>query len=490
MIENDSKLSIEKSASGRRALVFNARNKNGIKIPQHLLRDTEPLLPELSELEVIRHYTLLSHKNFSLDANFYPLGSCTMKYNPRINEIVSSLKNFEDLHPLSDDACAQGTLELLYHLEKALCEICAMDATTLTPAAGAHGEFTGAAIVKAYFENKGEKQRVQIVIPDSAHGTNPATSSMLGFETVEIKSNEKGQIDIETLKKALSERTAMLMLTIPNTLGIFEADIEKIVSIAHNSGVVVYMDGANMNALIGILKPGDMGIDLMHLNMHKTFSTPHGGGGPGAGAICVKKYLEPFLPVPRVIKEKGMFRTKSDCPLSIGKIKSFFGNTAVLIKSYAYILSHSNDSLSEISKNAIINANYLLKKLGKLYPPHNREYCMHECVLSCPEELLKNQVRTLDVAKRLLDFGLHAPTVYFPLIVKEALMIEPTETESKETLDAFIQAMQKIYEEGKYHPETLKKAPINLATKRMDETFAARNPDLRWESKKTCSSKV
>lgn len=479
-------LSLEKSVRGRRALRFDVPEGAESGIPGKFLRKSPPLLPELSELDVMRHYTGLSLKDFSLDANFYPLGSCTMKYNPRINEIVSSFEEFENLHPLADDSCAQGTLEILRGLEKMICDICGMDAATLAPAAGAHGEFTGASMVKAYFAGKGEPGRNRIIVPDSAHGTNPATSFMLGFETVEIKSDEKGRIDLETLKKNLSGKTALLMLTLPNTLGIFETRIEEICRAVHEAGALVYVDGANMNALIGLAKPGDMGADLMHLNMHKTFSTPHGGGGPGAGAICVKKELVPFLPVPRVVEKNGAFALSDDFPLSIGKIKSFYGNTAVLLKAFAYLLTHSNETLGEIAKSAIINANYLLKKLSPFFPPHNDEYCMHECVLSCPEEFSKKGLRTLDIAKRLLDFGFHAPTVYFPLIVKEALMIEPTETESKETLDAFIKAMLQITKEGAKNPGNLKNAPLALEAKRMDETLAARSPNLKWEKPQPC----
>ncbi len=483
IMQDDSTLSIEKSIEGRRAIRFNKVEDDSISlnIPENLLRKTKPHLPQISELDTVRHFTRLSHRSFSLDTHFYPLGSCTMKYNPKINENISMFEGFSNLHPLAMDSSAQGTLEMLYDFDKILCEICGMDAMTLQPAAGAHSEFTGALIAKTYFEKKGENQRTEIIIPDSAHGTNPATAVMLGFTTVNIKSTSAGQIDLQALKAAVSDKTAILMLTVPNTLGIFEFEIEEIVRIAHKAGALVYMDGANFNALMGIIKPGNFGIDIMHLNMHKTFSTPHGGGGPGAGAIGVNKLLEEFLPYPRVIKEDDKFKIKEDYPHSIGKIKAYFGNVGVLLKAYAYLLMHSKETLGETAKNAIINANYLLKKLKKLYPAYCGDYCMHECVLNPSQDLTVNKVKTLDIGKRLLDYGFHAPTVYFPLIVHEAIMIEPTETESKETLDLFVDAMKKIYEEGKNNPEIVKTAPHSLCVKRLDEVAAARKPNIKWE---------
>ncbi len=484
IIRDDAALSIEKSVEGRRAIRFNKVEDKSLSldIPDNLLRKTKPLLPQLSELDAVRHFTRLSRRSFSLDTHFYPLGSCTMKYNPKINEDISMFEGFANLHPLAMDLSAQGTLEMLYDTEKILCEICGMDAMTLQPAAGAHSEFTGALIAKAYFEKKGESQRTEIIVPDSAHGTNPATAVMLGFKTINIKSTSGGQIDLNALKAALSDKTAILMLTVPNTLGIFEFEIEEINRLAHEAGALVYMDGANFNALMGIIKPGNFGIDIMHLNMHKTFSTPHGGGGPGAGAIGVNKLLEEFLPYPRIIEETGKFKIKEDYPRSIGKIKAYFGNTGVLLKTYAYLLMHSKETLGEIARNAIINANYLLKKLKKNYPAYCEDYCMHECVLTPGKDLLANKVRTLDIGKRLLDYGFHAPTVYFPLIVHEAIMIEPTETESKETMDLFIEAMEKIFQEGKINPELVKNAPHTLCVKRLDEVAAARKPDINWEN--------
>ncbi|MCG2726813.1 MAG: aminomethyl-transferring glycine dehydrogenase subunit GcvPB [Elusimicrobia bacterium] len=483
-MRDDSALSIEKSIEGRRAIRFNKINDDSISIdiPDNFLRKTKPHLPQLSELDAVRHFTKLSRRSFSLDTHFYPLGSCTMKYNPKINEDISMFEGFANLHPFCADSSAQGTLEMLYDAEKILCEICGMDAMTLQPAAGAHSEFTGALIAKAYFEKKGEKQRTEIIVPDSAHGTNPATAVMLGFNTVNIKSNADGQIDLAALKAAVSDKTAVLMLTVPNTLGIFEFEIEEITRIAHEAGALVYMDGANFNALMGIIKPGNFGIDIMHLNMHKTFSTPHGGGGPGAGAIGVTKLLEEFLPYPRIVKENDEFKIKEDYPNSIGKIKAYFGNVGVHLKAYAYLLMHSKENLGEVAKNAIINANYLLKKLKKIYPAYCDDYCMHECVLTPAKDLTANKVKTLDIGKRLLDYGFHAPTVYFPLIVHEAIMIEPTETESKETLDLFIEAMEKIFEEGKNNPQIVKTAPHTLCVKRLDEVAAARKPNVKWKN--------
>ncbi|MEA3306544.1 MAG: aminomethyl-transferring glycine dehydrogenase subunit GcvPB [Elusimicrobiota bacterium] len=485
MMQDEAALSIEKSVEGRRAVRFNKIEDNSLtlNIPDNLLRKTKPLLPELSELDAVRHFTRLSRRSFSLDTHFYPLGSCTMKYNPKINEDIAMIEGFANLHPLAMDASAQGTLEMLYDAEKTLCEICGVDAMTLQPAAGAHSEFTGALIAKAYFEKKGESQRTEIIVPDSAHGTNPATAVMLGFETVNIKSTSKGQVDLDALKNAVSDKTAILMLTVPNTLGIFEFEIEEIIRIAHEAGALVYMDGANFNALMGIIKPGKFNIDIMHLNMHKTFSTPHGGGGPGAGAIGVNKLLEEFLPYPRVIKENGKFKIKDDYPHSIGRIKAYFGNVAVLLKAYAYLLMHSRTTLGKTAKNAIINANYLLKKLKNLYPAYCEDYCMHECVLTPSKDLLDNKVKTLNIGKRLLDYGFHAPTIYFPLIVNEAIMIEPTETESKETLDLFVSAMGKIHEEGKNNPDLVKSAPHSLSVKKLDEVTAARKPNIKWDIK-------
>ncbi|MCM2267899.1 MAG: aminomethyl-transferring glycine dehydrogenase subunit GcvPB [Elusimicrobiales bacterium] len=475
----DNKLSIEKSDAGRRGLWCKNPLRAKAKIPANLRRKSPPRLPELSEFDVVRHFTRLSRLNFSVDTHFYPLGSCTMKYNPRFNEEAAALQGFAALHPLAHDTCAQGTLELLHDLSARLCELCGLDAITLQPAAGAHSEFTGLLLAKAYFEAKGET-RTEIVVPDSAHGTNPATASMMGFTTVNLASKPDGRLDVEELKKHIGPKTAVLMMTVPNTLGIFETNIEEICRVAHEAGALVYMDGANLNALIGLVKPGELGIDMMHLNFHKTFSTPHGGGGPGAGAIVCRKHLAPFLPVPLVKKAGGGYVSDFGDGRSIGKVKAFFGNTGVLVKAYAYMLAHSAAEFGEIAACSIINANYVAALLKDLYPSYAREYCMHECVLTPGADLTAKGLKTLDVAKGLLDRGFHAPTIYFPLIVHEAIMIEPTETESKETLDEFVAAMRDVHASGVADPQSLKDAPRTLPVKRLDEVLAARQPNLRW----------
>ncbi len=474
----DNELSIEKSRSGKRGIRFNCPSCE-TNIPNNFTRKSEPKLPELSEFDTVRHFTRLSKFNFSVDTHFYPLGSCTMKYNPRINEETSSFEGFTSLHPLSLDENAQGTLEIIYDAQNRLCELCGMDDATLWPVAGAHGEYTGILIAKKYFSVKGEG-RDEIIVPDSAHGTNPATASMAGFKTVNIQSSPDGRLDLDVLKKNLTPRTAVIMLTVPNTLGIFEKNIKKICELAHANGSLVYMDGANLNALIGLVKPGDFGIDIMHLNMHKTFSTPHGGGGPGAGGILVKRILSPHLPKPRVEKKEGKYFLNENVPLSIGRIKAYLCNTQVLLRAYAYILNHGPEEFKSIAENAILNANYIKASLEKLYPSYSKEYCMHECVLTPSKELQEKGIKTLDIAKRLLDYGFHAPTVYFPLIVHEAIMIEPTETESKETLDSFISTMTKIHSEAMENPEMLKQAPHTMPVKRLDEVLAARQPNIKW----------
>ncbi|MGC9070046.1 MAG: aminomethyl-transferring glycine dehydrogenase subunit GcvPB [Elusimicrobiales bacterium] len=472
------KLSIEKSKDGRRGVHFKSAEKIE-DIDKRFLRTSKPKLPQLSEFDTVRHFTRMSKLNFSIDTHFYPLGSCTMKYNPKINEETSSFDGFISLHPLVPDFAAQGTLEIIHDIKSRLCEICGMDDGTMWPAAGAHGEFTGILIARKYFEKKGEK-RNEIIIPDSAHGTNPATVTMAEFKTINIRSSSDGRIDLKLLKENLKSTTAVLMLTIPNTLGIFETQIEEIVNLCHENGTLVYMDGANMNALIGLVKPANFGIDILHLNLHKTFSTPHGGGGPGSGAVLVKSFLSEFLPIPVVVKEGDKYILDEKRPNTIGRIKAFFTNTQVLLKAYTYLLMHGPKDLRQISENAIINANYIKSKLEKIYPAYSKEYCMHECVLTPAKEILDKGVKTLDIAKRLLDYGFHAPTIYFPLIVHEALMIEPTETENKQTLDEFISAMVKIYEEGKNNPEIVKNAPHTMPVKRVDEVLAARKPNLRW----------
>ncbi|WP_163195333.1 aminomethyl-transferring glycine dehydrogenase subunit GcvPB [Clostridium thermarum] len=448
-------------------------------IPENLLRKSELDLPEVSEVDVIRHYTLLSNKNYGVDTGFYPLGSCTMKYNPKINEDIAILSGFRDIHPYQKEETVQGALELMYNLSLALCEITGMDAMSLQPAAGAHGELMGLMIIKAYHESRGEYKRKKIIVPDSAHGTNPASASVAGFQVVEVKSDSKGAVDLESLKSVLNEETAGLMLTNPSTLGFFEKNIEDIAQLVHEAGGLLYYDGANMNAIMGITRPGDMGFDVVHLNLHKTFTTPHGGGGPGSGPVGVKKQLEPFLPVPVVNKEGDLYRLDYDRSLSIGKVRSFYGNFGVLVRAYTYILTMGADGLKKTSEMAVLNANYMKERLKHYYFLPIDEVCKHEFVLGGLEEGA-HTVTTLDIAKRLLDYGYHPPTIYFPLIVDSAIMVEPTETESLETIDAFIEAMIKISQEAKEDPELLKTAPHNTVVRRLDEVRAARTPILRW----------
>ena len=469
-------LIFEKSKEGRTGASLpelDVPEKNNI-IDEELLRK-DLNLPEVSEVDIIRHYIALSRRNFGVDNGFYPLGSCTMKYNPKINEDIAKLEGFTECHPLQQ--YNQGCMQLMYHLEKMLSEICGMDAFTLQPAAGAHGELTGLMIIKAYFKDKNEK-RTKIITPDSSHGTNPASSTMCGFETVELKSNSKGQDDIGELKKVLDKDVAAVMLTIPNTLGIFEEDILEITKLIHDNGSLVYMDGANMNALLGIVKPGDMGIDILHLNLHKSFSTPHGCGGPGSGPVGVAKELAKLLPNPRIILNDNIYEFANN-ESSIGKVKAFYGNFNVMIKAYTYIRAIGAEGLKEVAETAVLNANYLKEKLKKHYNLPHDHLCKHEFVLS--DEGMPNKVTTSDISKRLLDYGFHPMTVYFPLIVHGAMMIEPNETESREMLDAFIDVMVKIKDEANSDPEIVKTAPHTTPVRRLDAVKAAREPDLRWK---------
>lgn len=458
------------------------------ELPEPLLasekyRRKSPLnLPEVSEVDVVRHFTRLSQLNYGVDRGLYPLGSCTMKYNPKINESLARLSGFSHIHPYQPEETVQGALRLMYELDKMLSEITGMAAFSLQPAAGAHGEMTGLMIIKAYHLNRHDDKRRQIIIPDSAHGTNPASAAMLGYEVVEVKSNELGTVDLDTLKSLLSDKTAGLMLTNPNTLGLFEDEIVSIAEAVHGAGGLVYYDGANLNAVLGVSRPGDMGFDVVHLNLHKTFSTPHGGGGPGSGPVGVCEKLVPFLPKPVVALEDGRYRLDYDRPLSVGKVRSYFGNFGVLVRAYAYILSMGSSGLREVAENAVLNANYLLKRIkDHYYVPFDRP-CMHECVVSCSHLKEEYGVSALDVAKRLIDWDFYPPTIYFPLVVKEALMIEPTETEGKETLDAFVEAMIAIAKEAKAAPELLKDAPHDTVISRLDEVTAARNPIVRFKS--------
>lgn len=434
--------------------------------------------PQVSEVEVVRHFTRLSQTNHCIDVGFYPLGSCTMKYNPKINEKAATLHGFGSSHPLAPKESVQGNLEILKTAENLLSEITGMDAFTLQPSAGAQGELVGMMIIRAHLEQKGNPRKI-VLIPDSAHGTNPSSAHICGYQVQEIKSNNRGTIDVSDLSRVMNENVAALMVTNPNTLGIFEADIKKIAGIVHAKGGYMYMDGANMNALVGISRPGDMDVDVLHLNLHKTFSTPHGGGGPGSGPVGVKRELEPYLPVPMIKKIKEMYAFDYDRPMSIGRVRSFYGNFLVVIKALAYILSLGPKGLKEVAEVAVLNSNYIRKSLEKDYYLKYKTPTLHECVLSDKRQR-EHGVLNIDIAKRLIDFGLHPPTMSFPLIVHGALMIEPTETESKRDIDLFIEAMRQIAREARENPEVLKSAPHASYVRRLDETAAARNPILRW----------
>jgi len=449
-------------------------------IPGKFLRQSAPLLPEVGEADAIRHFTALSLRNYGVDTGFYPLGSCTMKYNPKVNEDIARFSGFAGMHPYQPEELAQGCLELMYRLERMLAEITGMDAISLQPAAGAHGELTGLMVMKAWHEYRGDSLRRRVIVPDSAHGTNPASAAEAGFEVVEVKSDSRGCVDLDSLRQLADGGIAGLMLTNPNTLGLFEENIEEISGIIHDCGGLLYYDGANANAIMGIARPGDMGFDVVHLNLHKTFGTPHGGGGPGSGPVGVKKDLAQFLPVPAVKYENGIYSFDYDRPLSIGKVKSFYGNFGVMVRAYSYIMSLGPEGLKKASEAAVLNANYVMHKLKGYYNVPYERTCMHEVVLSCLDKKEKFGVSAMDVAKRLMDFGIHPPTVYFPLIVKEALMIEPTETASKELLDEFIRAMIAIADEAENNPENVRNAPHNTVIARPDEARAARSPVLRW----------
>jgi glycine dehydrogenase subunit 2 len=446
-------------------------------IPDSFLRAQPAELPEVYEVDVIRHYTALSRRNFGVDNGFYPLGSCTMKYNPKINEDVARFAGFAKIHPYQPEESIQGALELLYHLQNDLAEVTGMDRVTLQPAAGAHGEWTGLMMIRAYHESRGD-QRTKVIVPDSAHGTNPASATVAGFDTITIKSLPNGLVDLDALRAVVGPDTAALMLTNPNTVGLFEKDIVEIAAIVHEAGGLLYYDGANANAILGIARPGDMGFDVVHLNLHKTFSTPHGGGGPGAGPVGVKEKLVPFLPTPMVAQRAdGSFFLDRDYPQSIGRVKGFYGNFGILVRAYTYIRTLGPDGLRKVSEYAVLNANYMMRRLAPYYDLAFDTHCKHEFVLS-GKKFKKLGVRTLDIAKRLLDFGYHPPTVYFPLIVEECIMIEPTETESKETLDAFIETMIQIAREIEETPELVLHAPHTTVVTRLDEALAARKPVL------------
>lgn len=476
------KLIFERSHEGRRAYDLPELDVPVFEnaIPESMRNNDKLDLPELGEVDVVRHFTNLSRRNFGVDNGFYPLGSCTMKYNPKINEEVAAL--FDDMHPLLDEDMAQGSLRLMYDLESCLCEICGMDAFTLQPAAGAHGELTGLMHIRAYHEARKDFARTTIIVPDAAHGTNPASAVMAGFNVKEIKSAPDGGVDLDALRAAVGPDTAGLMLTNPSTLGLFERNIKEIANIIHEAGGLLYYDGANLNAIMGIVRPGDMGFDVVHLNLHKTFSTPHGGGGPGSGPVGVKKELIPYLPVPVLRDVDGMITLDYDRPESIGKVKNYFGNFGVMVKAYAYIRSLGAEGLKEASENAVLNANYIMNALRGTYEIAHDRICMHECVIA-PGELMNYGIHTTDIAKALIDRGYHPPTIYFPLIVHEAMMIEPTESESRETLDEFIEAMKDIAKEAKENPDSIHACPKTTPVGRPDETKAARNPVVRYINK-------
>jgi len=458
-------------------------------LPKSLRRTKKISLPYLDETQVMRHFFHLSQMNYGIESGIYPLGSCTMKYNPKICEEISRWEQFALLHPYQDESTIQGALQIMYELEHMLGEITGMDSFTLQPAAGAQGEFTGLLLARAYHEYHRDFSRDEVILPDTSHGTNPASAAMAGYKVIEIPSTDEGTVNLEMLKKALSEKTACFMLTNPNTLGIFESDIVDIARMVHVAGALLYYDGANMNAIMGKARPGDMGFDIVHLNLHKTFSTPHGGGGPGSGPVGVKQSLERFLPVPRVVKRGNNYAFDYNYPDSIGKIKAGYGNFSSILKAYVYILLMGGNGLKEASEIAVLNANYMKKKLvdSGHYTLPGRALRKHEFVISCEDLLKKKGIRALDVAKRLLDYGLHPPTVYFPHLVKEALMIEPTESEAKKTLDFYIDTLLKIAQE---EPEVVKNAPYNTVVRRIDEVGAAKNPILTWKTQESVKETI
>lgn len=442
------------------------------------LRREPAALPEVSELDLVRHYTRLSQRNYAIDVGFYPLGSCTMKYNPKVNEDAARLAGFARLHPNTPVSLAQGALELLWELEQMLCEISGMDRVTYQPAAGAHGELTALMMIRAYHEDRGER-RTRVIVPDSAHGTNPASAAMCGFTVVTVPSDARGNIDHAALRRAADGSVAALMLTNPNTLGLFEEGITEVADIVHGCGALLYLDGANFNAVLGVTRPGDQGFDVMHMNVHKTFSTPHGGGGPGAGPVAVKRALQPYLPAPTIERYGDRFGLDYERPKTVGRVRAFNGNFGMFVRAYAYLRAYG-PLLRQVSEAAVLNANYLLARLRPFFDVPYDRVCMHEFVLSGRRQKAQHGVSTRDLAKRLLDYGFHAPTIYFPLIVDEAIMIEPTETESRQTLDAFADALVRVAEECATDPEMVRTAPHQTPVTRLDEVAAARNPNLRW----------
>jgi glycine dehydrogenase subunit 2 len=474
------RLIYERSQPGRTAYSLPRPELPAGDVPDELRREDPPRLPEIGELDLLRHFTDLSTRNFGIDTGFYPLGSCTMKYNPRVNERLAALEGFRDLHPLQDEEASQGALELMWRLQQALIEVSGLHACSLQPAAGSQGELTGLLLMRAYFDERGEgDQRRRIVIPDTAHGTNPASVTMAGYELTPVHTDARGNIDVDDLRARVDETTAGLMLTNPSTLGLFDENIEEITRVFHDAGALMYYDGANLNAVCGISRPGDMGFDIVHINLHKTFSQPHGGGGPGGGPIVVRDRLEAFLPVPHIVRDGDAFRLDYDRPKSIGKVRGFTGPFGVFVRSYAFIRMWGPE-LREMSEIAVLNANYMLARLRDAYELPFQRLCMHEFVLSARKLKREHGITALDVAKRLMDFEFHPPTVYFPLIVPEALMIEPTETEAKETLDEFCDAMLQIAREAAEDPDLLKRAPHNRPVRRLDEVKAAKRPVVRY----------
>jgi glycine dehydrogenase subunit 2 len=474
------KLIFEKSKPGRRAVSLPSYGLPKAEVPETLARRALPRLPELSEPELVRHFTALADRNFGIDTGFYPLGSCTMKHNPRVNERVVNLPGFRDLHPFQEEEASQGALELMWRLQEILAEVCGLDAVSLQPAAGSQGELTGLMLMRAYFADRGESDQRRVVITaDTAHGTNPASVAMAGFELQKVETDERGNLDLDDLRAKVDARTAGLMLTNPSTLGLFDEHIEQVSRIFHDAGALLYYDGANLNAVCGISRPGDMGFDIVHINLHKTFSQPHGGGGPGGGPIAVRESLEPFLSVPAVIREGEQFRLDYDRPKTIGKVRGFCGPFGVFVRSYAFIRAYG-PALREMSEDAVLNANYLLARLRDVYDLPFDRLCMHEFVLSARSLKRDHGISALDVAKRLMDHGVHPPTIYFPLIVPEALMIEPTETEAKETLDEFVEAMRAIAAEAASDPQVLKDAPHRRPVRRLDEVKAAKRAVVKY----------
>lgn len=474
------KLLFERSHPGRRCTILPACDVPTCEIDPVLCREQAPHLPQMSENELSRHYTELAKQTYGVNDGFYPLGSCTMKYNPKINDQIAALPGFASIHPLQPEETVQGCLEALDLAAQYLCEITGMDDMTFQPAAGAHGELTGLMLIKKYHQENGHEGRVNILVPDSAHGTNPASATMAGFHVVSIPSLPNGCVDIEALRQAADEHTAGLMLTNPNTVGLFDPNIAEITEIVHKAGGLCYYDGANLNAIMGIVRPGDTGFDVVHLNLHKTFSTPHGGGGPGSGAVGCKDFLKPFLPSPTLTHDESGYHLHRDNPQSIGAVKSFYGNFLVVVRALCYLLSLGKEGVPEASQNAVLNCNYMMSHLKDLYDIAFDTGCMHEFVMTLENLKKEKCVTAMDIAKALLDNGIHPPTMYFPLIVEEALMVEPTETETRETLDHAIEVFRNIYIQAQEHPEQMHELPLHTPVRRLDEVGAARNPKLRY----------